>query len=197
NAVPAWSTLHIGEIAAGRHHVADVNDIEHSGRPQSDVVQPRAETVGECEIVHVALAVHPDRPKLCVVAISFGVFGQAETEITIKIVTLLYVGRETVEMIDPLDTRTPMLPVFLQHAFRAIHLGTEVERHAQRVSGPQGAALVRYIRKGGRQVSAAEPERGAIQILFARHPKTERGDLGLAGAAQDNRMVAPLLDAAE
>ena len=33
NAVAAGSALHVGEIAAGRHHIADMNDVEHARRP--------------------------------------------------------------------------------------------------------------------------------------------------------------------
>src|ERR1700733_3245970 len=160
-------------------------------------MQSRAEAVGERKIVHIAFAVHPYRPKLRVVTVRFGVLGQAETEFAIKIIALLDVRREAIEMVDALNPRAAMRFIFLQHAFSSIHFGAEVERHAQRIGGPQGAALVRYIRKGGRQVAAAEPERGAIEILFARNPKTERADLSLAGSAQDDRMGAPLLYAAE
>src|SRR5580658_3557958 len=160
-------------------------------------MQARAEAVGEREIVHITFAVHPHRPKLCVVTVGFGVLGQAETEFTVKVIALLYVRREAIEMIDALNPRAAMRFIFLQHTFGSIHLRAEVERHAQRVGGPQGTALVRNLREGGRQVAAAEPECGAIEILFACNPKTERADLSFAGSAQHDRMVAPLLDAAE
>ena len=42
NAVASGAALHVGEIAGGRHHVANVDDVEHACRPQPDVMQARA-----------------------------------------------------------------------------------------------------------------------------------------------------------
>src|ERR1700683_3578858 len=105
-------------------------------------MQAWTEAIGETKIVHITFAMHPHRPKLCVVTVGFGVLSQAEAEFPIKIIALLYVRRKAIEMVDALNARAAMRFIFLQHAFSSIHLCTEVERHAQRVGGPQGAALV-------------------------------------------------------
>src|SRR4051812_7814761 len=81
DAVPARPALHVGEIARGRHHIAKVQDVERSRRPDADVMQPRSAAVGEGEVVDIALAVQPNRPELAVAVVSLGVFGQAETEL--------------------------------------------------------------------------------------------------------------------
>ena len=78
-----------------------------------------------------------------------------------------------------------------------IHLRVEVERHAEHVGGAQGAALMRQIRKRGRQVAAAEPEGGAVEVFFAGELEAERAHVGLARAPQHDRMVVALLDAAQ
>ncbi len=110
-----------------------MDDVEHVRRPQSDVMQPRTDTVGEGDVVHIALAMHPHRPELGVGAVGLGVFGEPEAELAIEIVARLHVRREAVEMVDALDARALMVAVLLQHAFRLIHLRIEIERHAEHI----------------------------------------------------------------
>ena len=83
-------------------------------------------------------------------------------------------------MIDALDARALIGGIVLQHALRVIHLRVEIQRHAQHIRGPKGAALMRQIRKRGRQVAAAEPERGAVEILLTCKFVTERANIRLA-----------------
>ncbi len=59
DAVPAGPALQARKKAGGRHHVAQVDDVERGRRPVGEVVQARTGAVGEGEIVHVALAMHP------------------------------------------------------------------------------------------------------------------------------------------
>ena len=130
--------------------------------------------------MHIALAVQPHRPELRIGAVGLGIFGQAKAELGIEVVTRLHVGREAIEMIDALDARALMRGVFLQHAFGLVHLRIEVERHAEDVGGAQRTALVRQLRERGRQVAAAEPEGGAVEIFFAGELEAERMRLGRA-----------------
>ena len=51
--------------------------------------------------------------------------------------------------------------------------------------------------KRGRQVAAAEPERGAVEIFFAGELEAERMRLAGACAPQHDRMMVALLDAAQ
>src|SRR5439155_20728927 len=100
DAVPAGSALHVGEVARGRHHVAQVQDVERAGGPDADVVQPRPAAVGEGEVLDVAFAVQPHRPKLGIAGVvGLGVFGQAETELRIKVVARLHVRGEAVDVV--------------------------------------------------------------------------------------------------
>ena len=46
------------------------------------------------------------------------------------------------------------------------------------VGGAQRAALVRHIGKRGRQVAAAEPDGGAVEVVFARELEAERVRVG-------------------
>ena len=147
--------------------------------------------------MHVALAMHPHRPELGIVAVGLGVFGEAETKLGVEVVARLHVGREAVEMIDTLDARALMGAVVLQHGSRLIHMRVEIERHAENIGGAQRPALMRQIRERGRQVAAAEPERRAVEILFARELEAERAHLGRARAPQHDRVVVALLDAAQ
>ena len=78
-----------------------------------------------------------------------------------------------------------------------IHPRVEVERRAENVGGTQGAALMRHVRKRGRQVAAGEPGRGAVDVVFAGELEAERTHVGFAAAPQHDRMMIALLDAAQ
>ena len=160
-------------------------------------MESRAGAVGEGEVVHVALAMHPHRPELGFVAVSLGVFGEAKAKLTVEIVARLHVGREAIEMIDALDARALVRAVLLKHGFGVVHLRVKVERHAEDIGGAQRAALVRQVGKRGRQVAAAEPGGGTVDILLARKLEPERAHVGLARTPQDEGVVVALLDAAQ
>ena len=59
------------------------------------------------------------------------------------------------------------------------------------------AALMRQIRERSRQVAAAKPESGAVEVFLAGELEAERVHLGLACAPQHNRMMVTLLDATQ
>jgi hypothetical protein len=100
-------------------------------------------------------------------------------------------------MVDALDAGALIGGVALQHAFGLLHPDIEIERQAVDVRGTQGAALMRNVREGGRQVPAAEPDGGAVEIFLAGDLETDSLDLGLAGRAQHDRMVVALLEPAQ
>ena len=56
--------------------------------------------------------------------------GQPEAELGVEIVGLLYVGRETIDVVDALDARALIAGIALQHPLALIHLEIEFERHA-------------------------------------------------------------------
>jgi hypothetical protein len=192
--VAAGPALHVGDIAAGRHHVADVEDVERARRPDSDVVQARPAAVGESEVVDVALAVQPHRPKLGIGVVGLGVFGELEADVGVEVVARLHVRREAVEMVDALNAGALIGGVFLQHALGLLHAEAKIQRHAEDIRGAQRAALVRQLRERDREILAAEPEGGAVQVLLARHLEAERVSRRLARLAQHDRMMIALLD---
>ncbi len=170
DAVAAGAALHVGEIAAGRHHVAGVQDVERVRIPHADVMQARAAAVGEGEVVRAAAALHPHRPELRIGAFGLGRLGEAEAELGIEVVGGLHVGREAVDVVDALDARALIGGVFLQHRGHAIHPEIEIDRHADRIVEAQRAALERHVRPRHRQLAALEPGGGLVEILFARRP---------------------------
>ncbi len=111
------------------------------------MMQPRPDAVGEGEIVHIAFAVQPNRPKLRIGAVGLGIFGETEAKLGIEVIARLHIGREAVEMVDALDAGAMISAVFLQHRWRLIHPGIEFERHAERVGGAQRAALMGRLDK--------------------------------------------------
>ena len=71
---------------------------------------PRA--VGEGEVVHAALAVHPGGRDLRVGVVALGVLGQAEAELGVEVEGGLHVRREAVEMVDALRMRAPLYAAY-------------------------------------------------------------------------------------
>ena len=102
DAVTAGTALHVGEVAGGGHHIAQVDDVEGRRHPIGDVVQPRPAAVGEGDIVHAALAVHPGCRDARLGAVALGIFGQAEAERCIEFDRCLHVAGEEVEVVDAL-----------------------------------------------------------------------------------------------
>ena len=70
-------------------------------------MQARAAAVGDGEVMHIALAMHPCRRDAPVRAVFLAIFGEAETEPRIKIDGVLHLGGEHIEMVEPLGMCTP------------------------------------------------------------------------------------------
>ncbi len=66
------------------------------------MMQPRALAVGDGEIVHVALAMHPGGGDASIRTVFFCVFSQAEAETGVEIDCALHIGRKHVEVVEPL-----------------------------------------------------------------------------------------------
>ena len=85
--------------------------------------------------------------------------------------------------------------VALQHAFALVHADIKIERGAVRIDGAQRPPLERNLREARLQSFAFEPERGAVEVVFACELEAECIDRRLAGGAQYDGMMVPLLDA--
>ncbi len=137
---------------------------------------------------------HPHRPQPGIGIIGLGVLGEPEADVGIEIVARLHVRREAVEMIDALDAGAAIGGIFLQHVLGLAHAETEIQWHAEDIGGAQRAALVRQLRERDREILAAEPECGAVEVLLARHLESEGVHGGLARPVQDDRVMIALLD---
>src|SRR5262249_7336121 len=62
DAMATRASLDLANMPAARHEIKKVNDIERRGNPESNMVQPRTDSVGERNIVHPSLPMHPRRP---------------------------------------------------------------------------------------------------------------------------------------
>ena len=98
--------------------------------------------------MHVALAVHPGGDDAAVAAVLLGVLGHAETEQRIEVDRVLQLGREDVEVVEPLRLHAFVVAVELQQALALLHLEVELERRAERVDRLQRSALIRHVDKG-------------------------------------------------
>ena len=56
---------------------------------------------------------------------------------------------------------------------------------------------MRQVRKRRRQIAAAKPGSGAVDVVLARELEAERAHVGLMGPPQHQRVVVALLNAAQ
>ena len=92
NAVAAGAALDVLQIAAGGHHVAQVQDVHRRRHPIGEMMQARATAIGDGEVVDIALAVHPGRRDAPVRAVLLAVFGEAEAEPGVEVDGVLNFG---------------------------------------------------------------------------------------------------------
>ena len=171
------------------------------------MVQARALAVGDGEVVHIALAVHPGRGDAAVRPVFLGIFGQAEAEPGVEVDGVLHLGGEDVEMVEPLRMAALVEVVAPQQMRALLHRGVEFDLEAEGIGELQRAALERLLGEGvgdavlgeeaGRLVEVAviadleaEPVAGGGWRL-AQH---QRVMLMLLAAAQVDRLVVGVLD---
>src|SRR5712671_4843248 len=150
-----------------------MQDVERARDPHPDMMQTRAGSVGEGEVMNVALAVYPHCPELRRIVLGLGIFGEAEAETRVEVVRSLHVGREAIEVVDALDARAAVRRIALQHRGRLLHAEIEIERHPEGVGRSQRAALMWQVGEGDRQVLRPEPGRGALDVIMARELESE------------------------
>ena len=112
------------------------------------MVQARALAVGDGEVVHVALAVHPGRGDAAVRAVFLAIFGQAEAEPRVEVDGVLHFGGEHVEMVEPLRVAALVEIVAAQQMRALLHRGIEFDLKAERIGELQRAALERLLDEG-------------------------------------------------
>jgi hypothetical protein len=161
------------------------------------MMEPGSHAVGEGKVVDVALAVQPHGPQLGVILVGLGIFGEAESDLSVETVARLDVGGEAINVVDALDARAAMDRIALEHGGDLIHPRVEFERGPELVGGAQGAALVRDIRKCHREVAAREPCRRLVEVGLAGELEAERLDFRSAGLPQHDRVMVALLDATQ
>ena len=148
NAVAAGAALDVLQVAAGGHHVAEMQDVHRGRHPIGEMVQARALAVGDRKIMHIALAVQPGGGDAAVRPVLLGIFGQAEAEPGIEIDGVLHLGGEHVEMIEPLRMAALVEIVAPQQMRALLHRGIEFDLEAEGVGELQGAALERLLGEG-------------------------------------------------
>jgi len=115
-------------------------------------MQARAIAVGQCKIVHIALAMQPGRGHAAVRPVLFRIFGEAKAEPGVEVDGVLYLGREYVEMIDALRVAAAVKIVAAQQMRALLHGRIELDPETEGVGKLQGTALERWL---GESVSDA------------------------------------------
>ena len=102
-------------------------------------------------------------------------------------------------MVDARDRRAALQVEALQLRVELAHLVEEREREAERVAHVQGApdARVLAVDARGRAAARGEIGRERVEVVLAAHPEREAPEARDGPLAQDERVVQPLLPAAQ
>src|ERR1700754_2904774 len=124
-----------------------MQDVHCGGYPKCKMVQARALAVGDGEIMHVALAVHPRRRDAAVRPVFLAIFGETESQPRIEVDGILNLCREYIEVIEPLRVAALVEIVAAQQVRTLLHRSIEFDLKAEGIGRLQGAALERLNRK--------------------------------------------------
>src|SRR6266849_7796405 len=108
-----------------------MQDVHRGRHPIGEMVQARALAVGDGEVMYVALAMHPRRRDAPIGAVFLAVFGQPETQPRIEVDSVLNLGGEHVEMIEPLRVATLVEIVAAQQMRALLHYCIELDLEAE------------------------------------------------------------------
>src|SRR6202790_1586544 len=195
--VAARPALDIFDKAAGRHHIAEVQDIHRRRHPVGKMVQARAVSVGNGKVVDIALAMHPGRGDAAIRSVLFAIFGEPKTQPRIEVDRVLNFGGEYVEMVEPLRMAALVEIVATQQMGALLHRGIELDLKAEGVGEMQRAALERLL---GEPIADAvfRTEAGCLlEIVFVADLEAEPAAGGARRPAQHQRVMLMLLAAAQ
>src|SRR5436309_951093 len=126
------------------------------------MVQARAAAVGDGKVMDVALAVHPGRGDAAAGAVLLAIFGEAKAEPRVKIYRVLHLGREHVEMVEPLRVAALVEVVATEQMRPPLHRGVELDGEAERIGEVQGSALERALDKAVSDAVFGEERAGLV-----------------------------------
>ena len=110
----------------------------------------------------------------------------------------LHVGRQNLEMVDPLRAGGPVVLELHDQPRPRFHAGAELERRADRVVDMQRAALMRHLDIGGRQSGALEIALGGVEIVLGVDAQARCARRSApTRLLEDEAVMAGLLDAAQ
>src|SRR5882757_2748768 len=207
NAVATGTALDVLQEAAGSHDIAEMQDVHRRRYPIGEVMQARALAIGDGEVVHIAFAMQPGSGDPPIRPVLLAIFGQPETEPCIEIDRALHLGREYVEMIEPLRMAALVEVVAPQQMRALVHRRIEFDLEAERIGELQRAALERLLGKRVGDAVLGKEAHSLVEIAFIADPEAEpvagrrlrlaqhqRVMLMLLGAAQVHRLVVAVLD---
>ncbi len=197
DAVAGGAPLHVVEITARGHHVAQMQDVHRGRHPVSEMMQTGTFAVGDGEIMHIALAMHPGGGDASVRAILLGELGQAEAEPGVEIDGALHVVGEHVEVVEPLRMATLVEVVTAQQVRPLVHPGIELDRISQRIGELQRAALERLLGEAGGDAVLLQEGGGLVEVALVADLESHAVAGVRLGLAQHQRVVLVLFVAAE
>src|SRR5689334_18894095 len=107
------------------------------------MVQARALAVGNGEIVHIALAMHPGGCDPPIRTVLLAIFGEAESESCIEVDGILHLGGEDIEMIQPLRMAALVEIIAAEQMRALLHRRIQFDQEAMRIGELQRTPLKR------------------------------------------------------
>src|SRR5271169_1281869 len=162
----------------------------HGGRhPIGEMVQARAFAVGKREVVHIAFPMQPRGSNTPAWPVFLGIFRQSEAEPGVEVEGILNLGRENIEMVEPLRVTSPVEVVTAEQKRALLHRCTEFDLEAEGVGELQRAALKRLLRKSANDAALGKKCRRLVEILLVADLETKAIAGGVGRLAQDQRVM--------
>jgi len=155
------------------------------------MVQTRSTPIGEGDVVHAPLALHPGCPQATGIIV-LGVLGHAKPDVVVEGNGFVHVRAEAIEVIDAQRLDALVQGVLLMNRFEALHARIKFEWYAVWVTGDEGARLVRAFHPLDRQALRPKVRCCLIQMRFIKHLEGKRSGAWCVPVTQYQTMMPTL-----
>src|ERR1700742_2681663 len=128
------------------------------------MVQARALAIGDGEVVHITLAVHPGGCDAPVWTVFLAILSQAKSEPRVEVDGVLNLGGEDIEMIEPLRMAALVEIVAAQQMRPLFHRRIKLDQEAAGIGELQRASLERLLDKLVRDTVLGKERRRFVEV---------------------------------
>ena len=129
-------------------------------------MQARAVAVGNGEVMHIALAMHPGCGNAAVWSVFLAILCQPKTQSRVEVDGVLNFGREHIEMVEPLRVTSFVEIVTPQQMRPLLHRCIKLNLEAERIGELQRAPLKRLLHKCVSNPLFGKERGGLVEIVF-------------------------------